>query len=73
MTDESNALVGALLHVDDLSALSQAGALGSERFNGFELLTLEEAKEYIRTGRDCFGNFYSVYTFAALCWFVGGF
>ena len=73
MTDESNALVGVRMHVPDLSALTQEGAEGSERFDGFVLLGLEEARKLLRSGRDQFGHFYSVYTFAALTWFVAGF
>lgn len=73
MTDESNALVGVRMRVDDLSSLNQEGAEGSECFNGFVLLTKDEARELMRSGRDREGNFYSVYTFIALCWFVAGF
>lgn len=72
MTDECNALVGVHLHVQDLSALSQAGAEGSECFDGFVLLTREQARQVLVDGRDAHGNFYSVYTFCALCWFVAG-
>lgn len=70
MTDESNALVCAVLHPADLSLLSQEGAVGSERFDGFSLLTKEAALEILRKGRDKFGNFYSMYTWAALAYFV---
>lgn len=73
MTDECNALVGVHLHVKDLSGLTQEGAVGSECFDGFVLLTREQAREALASGRDPQGNFYSVYTFAALCWFVAGF
>ena len=72
MTDESNALVYIKLNVDNLSDLTQAGARGSEKFDGFVLLTKEQAKEILKTGRDPYGNFYSVYTQAALMYFVAG-
>ena len=72
MTDESNALVYIKLNVDNLSNLTQAGARGSEKFDGFVLLTKEQAKEILKTGRDPYGNFYSVYTQAALMYFVAG-
>ena len=72
MTDESNALVYIKLNVDSLSDLTQAGARGSEKFDGFVLLTKEQAKEILKTGRDPYGNFYSVYTQAALMYFVAG-
>lgn len=70
MTDESNALVCAILHLADLSSLSQKGAVGSERFDGFSLLTRDSAMEILRMGRDEYGNYYSMFTWAALAYFV---
>ncbi len=70
MTDECNALVCAVLRSADLSELSQEGAVGSEQFDGFALLTKEAAREALRTGRDERGNFYPLYTWAALVYFV---
>ena len=70
MTDESNALVCALLHPADLSALSQEGAEGTELFDGFCLLTKAEAEQVLEDGRDEYGNYYSLYTWAALMYFV---
>lgn len=70
MTDESNALVCAIVNLDDLSSLTQQGAVGSECFDGFELLSLEEAKKILKAGRDGDGIFYSVYTWACLMYFV---
>lgn len=72
MTDESNALVCAVLHPKDLSQLTQAGAVGSECFDGFVLLPKAEAQEILRQGRDAHGMFYSVYTWVALLYFVSG-
>lgn len=70
MTDESNALVCAVLHPADLSGLSQEGAVGSEQFDGFALLTKTEALAVLRGGRDEYGNYYSIFTWAALMYFV---
>ena len=70
MTDESNALVCAVAHLDDLSCLSQQGAVGTECFDGFVLLTADEARETLKTGRDSEGCFYSVYTWSALMYFL---
>lgn len=70
MTDESNALVCAVVNSADVTALSQDGAIGSECFNGFELLTAEDAKQILTDGRDKNGIFYSVFTWAALMYFV---
>ena len=70
MTDESNALVCAILRLEDTSSLSQDGAIGSECFDGFELLTKEDAVKLLNNGRDKNGIFYSVFTWAALMYFV---
>lgn len=70
MTDESNGLVGVVMHVDDLSELSSEGAQGSEKFSGFELLTKEEARKILKEGRDKNGNFYSLMTWAGLMYFL---
>ena len=70
MTDESNALACAVIHLNDTSALTQQGAVGSELFEGFELLTAAEAREILKNGRDREGLFYSVYTWAARMYFI---
>lgn len=70
MTDESNALVCAVVNTSDIATLSQKGALGTECFNGFEFLTKEEATALLANGRDKNGIFYSVFTWAALMYFV---
>ncbi len=70
MTDESNALVQVVLQNADLSVLTQEGAEGQECFDGFVLLGKEEAKRILKDGLDDKGHFYSVYTWAALMWFV---
>lgn len=70
MTDESNALACAVIHLEDLSALSQDGAVGSECFDGFRLLSAAQAKEILKAGKDQDGLFYSVYTWTALMYFI---
>ena len=60
MTDESNAFLCAEITLDSLEDLNQNGAVGTELFNGFELLDRERAREIFRTGRDEHGNFYSL-------------
>ncbi|MCM1156303.1 MAG: NUDIX hydrolase [Roseburia sp.] len=70
MTDESNALACAVVDLEDLSPLTQAGAVGSELFDGFRLLSMEEARETLRAGKDADGIFYSVFTWAVLMYFV---
>ncbi len=66
MTDESNAFLCAEITLDSLDDLNQNGAVGSELFDGFELLDRERAKEIYRTGRDEHGNFYSLATWMVL-------
>ena len=70
MTDESNALACAVVRLEDKSGLSQDGAVGSECFDGFELLSKEEAMEILKNGKDKDGIFYSVYTYCCLMYFV---
>ena len=70
MTDESNALVCVKLHLQSLDELTQAGAEGQECFDGFELVTKDQAKELLKNGVDGKGTFYSIYTWAALMYFV---
>ena len=73
LTDECNAMVCAVVDTDDLSSLSQEGAVGTENFDGFLLATKKEAEEILRSGRDPQGFFYSVFTWIVLAWFAGGF
>ena len=70
MTDESNALMEVILHPADLSGLNQSGAVGSECFDGFALLTQKEASALLQSGRDQHGHFFSIFTWSALIWFV---
>ena len=70
MTDESNALACAVVRLEDKSGLSQDGAVGSECFDGFELLSKENAMEILKSGKDKEGIFYSVYTYCCLMYFV---
>ncbi len=70
MTDESNALVLAVIHLKDLSALNQDGAEGQELFAGFEIPDIDEARRILKGGRDSRGYFYSMYTWASLMYFV---
>lgn len=70
MTDESNALVKIVLNRDSLNGMSQEGAVGGELFDGFDLLTKAQAKKILEDGVDERGIYYSVYTWAALTYFV---
>ncbi|MCQ2495628.1 MAG: NUDIX hydrolase [Lachnospiraceae bacterium] len=70
MTDESNAFLFAEVALDNLDCLNQNGAVGSELFNGFELVNKEEARKLYRSGRDKYGNFYSLATWAVLAYFI---
>jgi ADP-ribose pyrophosphatase len=69
MTDESNALVCAVVKRENMDELSQDGAVGSELFDGFTLVTPEHARKLLQNGRDDNGHFYSIFTWAALMHF----
>ena len=70
MTDESNAIVCAVINLDDLSILTQKGAESSELFDGFRLLTKKEAETIINSGRDNEGFYYSVFTHIVISYFI---
>jgi len=70
MTDECNAMILARLHGIDVDQINQSGAVGSELFDGFVLLTKDEAREVLLRGKDDRGIFYSTYTWIALMAFV---
>ena len=70
MTDESNALVSIVIADESKLHLSQDGAEGTECFDGFVTLTKQDAKRILKQGKDDNGIFYSVYTWAALMYFV---
>ena len=70
MTDESNAFLCAEITLDSLDGLNQSGAVGSEMFDGFELLDRERTQEIFRTGRDEHGRFYSLATWMVLSIFL---
>ena len=73
ITDESNAFLCAEITLEDLRELDQSGAVGTERFSGFELLDRERAREIFRKGRDERGNFYSLATWMVLSIFLTAF
>lgn len=70
MSDESNALVCGVYKGVDLGSLNHNGAEGTEAFDGFSFLNKEEALAILRSGRDSFGNFFSVYTYCGLLYFI---
>lgn len=69
-TDELNALVYISVNRDEMPALSQSGAEGSEKFDGFKLLTKADARKLLEDGRDENGVYYPLYTWAALMYFL---
>lgn len=70
MTDESNALLYAHIHIDSISELSHDGAEGSELFRGYELIDKEEARRLLSDGRDKYGNYFSISTMIVLVYFM---
>ncbi len=73
MTDESNAFVCAELHLDNLDEINHNGAVGSELFDGFEVLDVEAARKIYNDGRDKHGFFYSLQTWAVLGYFINNY
>ena len=73
MTDESNAFLCAEITLDNLDDLNQNGAVGTEMFDGYELLDRERAEKIFRTGRDEHGNCYSASTWIVLSIFLSMF
>ena len=72
LTDESTALLCAVVRSVGAEALTQKGAEGTELFDGFVLLNEEQAWEVIRSGRDTEGRFYPMVCWTALMWFATG-
>ncbi len=70
LTDESNAIVYAHVHLDDASVISNEGTEESERIGDYVLVTSQKACEYINKGCDEHGYYYSVYTWIALNFFI---
>ena len=70
MTDESNAFLCAQIHLDNVRDVRQDGAVGSELFAGFELIDIKEAERLYNSGRDRYGNFFSLATWAVLGYFL---
>ena len=70
--EESDALVQIILNREEMPKVSQEGAVGTECFDGFLLLTKEEAQKILKDGVDDQGFFYPLYTWAALMCFATG-
>ncbi len=70
MSDESNAFLCAELHPDDIPDVCQDGAVGSELFAGYELIDAKEAKRLFTSGRDRYGNFFSLATWVVIGYFL---
>ncbi|HCK87388.1 MAG TPA: NUDIX hydrolase [Erysipelotrichaceae bacterium] len=70
MTDESTALVAVCADLRNNAELSQEGAEGTEIFDGFDLITKEEAIALLKKGTDSHGIPYPFVTWGAMMWFV---
>lgn len=70
MTDESNAMARITINNADLGELSQSGCEGSEMFEGYRLLTTDDARRLLAQGCNDDGIAYSTYTWIALADFV---
>lgn len=72
LTDESNAIICAVIDLEDDSSFTQEGAEGSECFDGYIMLDKTQAKEMLMKGRDDNGKFLSVFSYICLMYFVSG-
>ena len=70
LTDESTALLCVVVRRASEQELTPAGAEGTERFDGFELLTRDEVWEVLHQGRDMRGNRYPMVAWAAMTYFA---
>ena len=71
MTDEGNALVYISINRDEMPKMNHDGAEGSEVFEGFRLVSKEDAQDYLCKVREEHGMYYPLYTWAALMFFMG--
>ncbi|MBR4163765.1 MAG: NUDIX hydrolase [Solobacterium sp.] len=69
-TDESTALTAVHVRSRWNEELSQDGAEGTEIFDGFDLVTKEEARMILKNGCDSEGNAYPLVTWAAMMYFL---
>lgn len=70
LTDESNAIVCAVIDLEDEASLNHESAEDTECFDGYLLLTKEEAVKMIKSGRDLEGKFIPAYAYICLLYFV---
>ncbi len=73
MTDESNAFLCAEITVEDTAEVTQDGCVGTELFAGFELVDVPAAEKLYATGRDRYGNFFSLATWVVLGYFIANY
>ena len=73
MTDESNAIVCAVVDLPDLTTLTDKFCETTECFDGYSLITKSEAKELIKNCRDENGLYFSVFTWGVLMYFAYAF
>ena len=71
MTDEGNALVYISINRDQMPAMTQTGAEGSEVFDGFCILDHQQAQKLLSQGVDDRGFYMPLYTWAALMFYLG--
>ncbi|MEE1228991.1 MAG: NUDIX hydrolase [Lachnospiraceae bacterium] len=71
MTDENNALVYISINRDQMPSMDHDHAEKTEKFQGFRLVTKKEAEKYLVDGKDEHGNYYPLFTWAALMFFIG--
>ncbi len=70
LTDESNALMLVSINRDEMPDINFDNIEGTEQFEGYRLVSKAEAQQYLADGRDEHGNYYPLFTWAALIYFL---
>ena len=73
MSDETNAIALIILDDPDLSVLTDSNTEGTELFDGFVITDKKKAEMYLETGTDDYGNYYSIYTWQDLLYYLSDF
>ena len=70
ITDEGNALIYMEINRDRMPDMTQDGAVGMEKFNGFSILSKKDVERLFAQGRDDKGIYFPVWTWCAMIYFL---
>ena len=72
MTDECNAMACAIAQLPEGFEFNSGGTESVEMIGDYRIYSREEVLQMLRTCRDMEGYYYSVYTWAAMMYFISG-